>query len=72
MRLFTFKSFLSLDLYTYNLNIEKNMTTKAFIVFKNGVIVSWSHKIQKWQSTLLKLVKLNYFESIKLNQTISI
>ena len=71
MRLFIFKNFFSLDLYIYNLNINKMWLLRHLLFQK------WSHclcnqETRKWQSVVLKLVKSSYFESTELNQTISI
>ena len=71
MILFIFMSCFSLDLYIYNLNINKMLLLRHLISSKMESLF-YNQETQKWQSVVLKLIKLSYFESIRLNQTISI
>ena len=69
MRLFKFMNFFTLDLNTYNLNI--NRVCLINILFLKMELFADS-RIPKWQPVVLKLVILNYFESIRLSPPINI
>ena len=69
MRLFKFMNFFTLDLNTYNLNI--NRVCLINILFLKMELFADS-RIPKWQPVMLKLVILNYFESIRLSPPINI
>ena len=59
VRLFIFMSFFSLDLYTYQLSINK-IITKNFIIFKNGFIVCKMKKLRNG-TLFVKVGKIKLF-----------
>ena len=63
MILFIFMSCFSLDLYIYNLNINKMLLLRHLISSKMESLF-YNQETQKWQSAVLKLIKLSYSESI--------
>ena len=59
VRLFIFMSFFSLDLYTYQLSINR-IITKNFIIFKNGFIVCKMKKLKNG-TLCVKVGKIKLF-----------